>query len=54
MQKREHKKNMFKQYNDKYALNSFQNIEDKAVINYLKKENKNARHNNTKYTKATN
>lgn len=31
---------ILKKYNEKYALNSFQNIEDKVVINYLKKENK--------------
>lgn len=35
--------NIFKKYNEKYALNSFQNIEDKEVINYFKKENKNAK-----------
>lgn len=32
--------NIFKKYNEQYALNSFQNIEDKEVINYFKKENK--------------
>ena len=31
---------ILKKYNEKYALNSFQNIEDKEVINYFKKENK--------------
>jgi hypothetical protein len=44
---------ILKKYNEKYALNSFQNIEDKVVINYLKKENKHVGHNNTEYTKAT-
>lgn len=38
----------FKHYNEKYALSSFQNIEDKVIINYFKKEKKNARSRNNK------
>lgn len=44
------KLDILKKYNEKYALSSFQNIEDKIIINFFIKENKNARskNNNTK------